>query len=315
METDIRSADIALIKAEVEFRLEARLEQVQAEAEEQRVRDLARIKREAATRLEPAVAEARAAGEAAALETLAGEVERVRREADEQRAAEVAREREQLQHLRSETDASRDAAIEEALKAADVATVRARFLEAELAQIKDDAEVVRDTAIEEALKATGVAAARARDLEAELARVKADADVVRDAAIEEARLAAEAELARVESEARLAAETYRSLGYSADFFEDYENGVRLTIRRGGDLVGEVAVALLPEGPDAQVSIAITRFRPNELLKVTTTDDFEPQEAGREQSNRDTCVERLRPRGKRTLRRWLLEGWAAFNPER
>ena len=314
METDIRSADIALIEAEVEFRLEARLEEVQAEAEEQRVRDLARIEREAATRLEPAVAEARAAGEAAALEAMAAKVERVRREADEQRAAEVAREREQLQHLRSEADASRDAAIEEALKAADVATVRARFLEAELAQIKDDAEVVRDAAIEEALKAADVAAVRARDLEAELARVKADADVVRDAAIEEARLAAEAELARVESEARLAAETYRSLGYSADFFEDYENGAWLTIKRGGDVVGKVAVAL-PEGPDAQVGIAITRFRPDELLKVTTTDDFEPQEAGRERSNRDTCVERLRPRRKRTLRRWLLEGWAAFNPER
>ena len=298
VETDIRSADIALIEAEVEFRLEARLEQAQAEAEEQRVRDLARIEREAATRLEPAVAKARVAGEAAALQGMAAEVERVRREADEQRAAEVARQREQLEHLRSKADASRDAA--------DVATVRARYLEAELAQIKDDADVVRDAAIEEALKAAGVAAARARDLEAELARVTTDAAVVRDAAIEEARLAAEAEVARVEIEARLAAETYRSLGYSADFFEDYENGVWLTIRRGGDAVGEVAVALLPEGPDAQVSIAIKRFRPNELLKVTTTDDFEPQDADREQSNRDTCVERLQRGGS--------EGFSSIHPE-
>ncbi len=96
METDIRSADIALIETEVEFRLEAKLEQVQTEAEEQRVRDRARIEREAATRLEPAVAKARVAGEAAALEAMAAEVERVRREADEQRAAEVTREREQL---------------------------------------------------------------------------------------------------------------------------------------------------------------------------------------------------------------------------
>ena len=91
----------------------------------------------------------------------------------------------------------------------------------------------------------------------------------------------------------MAAETYRSLGYSAEFFEDYENGARLTIKRGGDVVGEVAVALLPEGPDAQVSVAIKRFRPNEFLKVTTTDDFEPRDhADREQSNRDTCGERL-----------------------
>ena len=91
----------------------------------------------------------------------------------------------------------------------------------------------------------------------------------------------------------MAAETYRSLGYSAEFFEDYENGARLTIKRGGDVVGEVAVALLPEGPDEQVSVAIKRFRPNELLKVATTDDFEPQDqADREQSNRDTCGKRL-----------------------
>ena len=75
----------------------------------------------------------------------------------------------------------------------------------------------------------------------------------------------------------MAKETYRSLGYAAEFFEDYEHRARLTIKRGGDIVGEVAVALFPEEPDAQVSIAITRFRPNELLKVTTTDDFEPQE--------------------------------------
>ena len=46
----------------------------------------------------------------------------------------------------------------------------------------------------------------------------------------------------------MTAETYRSLGYSAEFFEDYENGARLTIKRGGHVVGEVAVALLPEGP-------------------------------------------------------------------
>ncbi len=193
MATDIHPADIALIEAEVEFRLKAKLEQLQAEAAEQRVRDLARIEREAATRLEPVVAEAHAAGEAAALEALAGEVEHVRRQADEQRATEVARELERFEHPRSEADASREASIEEALKAAEVAAVRARYLEAELAQVKDDAEVVRDSAIDEALKAAEVAAARARDLEAELARVKADTD------------------ARVESEARLTAETYRSL--------------------------------------------------------------------------------------------------------
>ncbi len=86
----------------------------------------------------------------------------------------------------------------------------------------------------------------------------------------------------------------KPLGYSADFTEDYENGAWLTIRRGGDAVGKVAVALLPDGPDAQVGVAIERFRPNELLKVTVTDDLEPRETDREQSNRDTCGERVRP---------------------
>ena len=91
----------------------------------------------------------------------------------------------------------------------------------------------------------------------------------------------------------MTAETYRSLGYSAEFFEDYENGARLTIKRGGHVVGEVAVGLLPEGPDAQASITIKRSRPNELLKVTITDDFAPpDQADREQSNRDTSEEHV-----------------------
>ncbi len=251
MKADIRSANIALIEAEVEFRLKAKLEQVQAEAEEQRVRDLARIESDAATRLELAVAEARAAGEAAALDALVGEVEHVRREADEQRAAEVAL-------LRFDAE---------------------QALSSELARVKADAEGVRVAAIEEARLAAESEAMRAA--EAEPALIKVDTD------------------ARVESEAQLVARTYHSLGYSVDFFEDYENGAWLTIKRGGDVVGRVAVTLLPEGPDAQVSIAIKRFRSNELLKVMTTDNFEAQDqTDRKQLNRDTYGERLQPGASR-----------------
>lgn len=50
MDADIRSADIALIEAEVEFRVEAKLKRVQAEGEQLRASDVPRMEAEAAER-------------------------------------------------------------------------------------------------------------------------------------------------------------------------------------------------------------------------------------------------------------------------
>src|SRR5712691_11861650 len=109
--TDVRSADLMLIEAEVEFRLKGERERLQADAARQQARELSRVEAEAADRRareiarveaetaqqralelariekdavsqrESAVADARAAAEAAAREALAAELERVRREA------------------------------------------------------------------------------------------------------------------------------------------------------------------------------------------------------------------------------------------
>lgn len=50
VDADIRSADIALIEAEVEFRVEAKLKRVQAEGEQLRASDVPRMETEAAER-------------------------------------------------------------------------------------------------------------------------------------------------------------------------------------------------------------------------------------------------------------------------
>ena len=74
----------------------------------------------------------------------------------------------------------------------------------------------------------------------------------------------------------MAEDRYSKRGYSASLLEE-AHGAYLTIRRNGKVVAEVALAILSGGEDAPVEIAIKRFRPKELRKVTTTDDFEPPE--------------------------------------
>ena len=161
----IRSADVALIEAEVQFRLDNELKQVRveaerlrakeiaraettalerearaiarvsAQAEEQHLSDIARIEGEAAIRLERAVAEARAAGEAAASKVLREEIDRAHQEGD-------------------------------------AAAAQARELEADLTRARADAEADRDAAI----RAERLTSEALRRVEAELARVKAEAD-------------------------------------------------------------------------------------------------------------------------------------------
>ncbi|HEY3093566.1 MAG TPA: hypothetical protein VGJ52_10730, partial [Vicinamibacterales bacterium] len=144
---ELRAAEVALIEAEVEFRLKSEvdrlqaegarqqaleLSRVEAEATEQRAREIARveaeaaqqratelerIEREAASLRESAVAEARAAAEAAGRDALATELERVRREAEQQLAEEVRRVREEADRIlatkvdAAEVEAARDREI------------------------------------------------------------------------------------------------------------------------------------------------------------------------------------------------------------
>ena len=56
---------------------------------------------------------------------------------------------------------------------------------------------------------------------------------------------------------------YRERGYSASFMEtDY--GAFVTIRRNGEIVGEVGIGIPRGGPDHPVEITISRFVPEEL---------------------------------------------------
>jgi hypothetical protein len=65
---------------------------------------------------------------------------------------------------------------------------------------------------------------------------------------------------------------YKERGYSATFMEE-EHGAYLTIRRNDVIVGEVAVGVHQGGKDEPVQITVKRFRPNELRKVESFDDF------------------------------------------
>ena len=225
-ESDIRSADISLIEAEVEFRLKAELERVQAEATrqqsrelarieaeaaEQRRREFARIESEAATQRESAVSEARAGAEAAARESLAAELARVRSEAEQQLASEIAR-------VRSEAAQALEAQVGR------TQAESAREHEDRLAHARSEAHATHAAVVEDARRAADAAAAGTRGRrdarrkppprarvkrKRKIARVKAEADAARVAAIEEARRAAEAEATRaLEAEiARVKADT------------------------------------------------------------------------------------------------------------
>ncbi len=228
--TDVRSADLMLIEAEVEFRLKSELERLQSEAAKQQARELsrveaeaaerrareiarveaetaqqralelARIEKDAASQRESAVAEARAAADAAAREALAAELERVRREAEEQLAAEIRR--------------VRDEADQKLATQLDLAQAQAeRDREERLAHARAEAAAAaRAAAIEEARQVVEEAAARAKDAEEEVARVRAEADAQLKAAVTRARADSEAQLqaqvarAQAEAEARLEAQ-------------------------------------------------------------------------------------------------------------
>jgi hypothetical protein len=66
---------------------------------------------------------------------------------------------------------------------------------------------------------------------------------------------------------------YRERGYAVELVEE-AYGAFLTISRNGRIVGEVAVGIFSGGPDTPVQVAVKRFRPHELQKVTVDDDFE-----------------------------------------
>ena len=66
---------------------------------------------------------------------------------------------------------------------------------------------------------------------------------------------------------------YRERGYSAELVEE-AHGAYLKISRNSRTVGEVAVGIFSGGADAPVQVAVKRFQPNELQKVTGHDDFE-----------------------------------------
>jgi hypothetical protein len=62
-------------------------------------------------------------------------------------------------------------------------------------------------------------------------------------------------------------------GYSASLLEE-DHGAYLRIRRGGTIVGDVAIGIFSGGHDAPVRIVIKRFRPDELREVAQVDDFD-----------------------------------------
>jgi hypothetical protein len=197
---DLRSAEIALIEAEVEFRLNCELERVradaaqaqarelarvEAEAAEHRAREIEKIEREAAAQRESAVAEARGEAEAAAREAVAAELERVKSAAEQQLAAEVARVRAEadqaltlkLQQAQSDAEREREERFERMREEAEAARL----------EVVRQAEAARLAAIEEAKRTADEAAARAREAEAEIARLRAAADAQLKAALEQAR--------------------------------------------------------------------------------------------------------------------------------
>lgn len=245
-ESDIRSAELSLIEAEVEHRLKSELERVRTEAAaeqarelarvevlgaKQRAQELARIEREAAAQREVAIAEARAAAEAAAREAMAAEVGKIRSQAEQQLASEMARIRTeteqamaaQLGHTRAQSEQERQAHVASAKADAEaqaareieeqVARVKAQTdarLEAEVARVRAEGEAALARAREEAERVRAEAE-RVRALEAEVARVKAETDARLQEEIERTRAETEVEVARAAAEtaARLEAELAR----------------------------------------------------------------------------------------------------------
>ena len=232
---DLRAAEVSLIEAEVEYRLNAELDRVRAEAAAQQARELARVEQEATERRAREIERLQSeAAEHTAAERARVEQE-VRRQAEQQLAAEIARVREEaeralaeklastqshaehereerLAHIRQEAEAAKAAALKEAdaaraaaMKEAETARAAAKKeTEAARETAKKEAEAARAAAMKEAEAAKAAVmkeaeAARAAAMkEAEVARAaaKKEAEAVKAAAIEEAKRAAQEAAAR-----------------------------------------------------------------------------------------------------------------------
>ena len=246
---ELRIADERLIEAEVEVRLKAELERLQAEAARQQAGELARVEAEAAERrareiarveseaarrhalelakLEQdlavkhdsavADAEARAAAEATARQALAAELERVRRDSEAQLASEA-------QRIRIEAEQAlatqRDLAQAQAERDREERIARAR---AEADGARAAAEAAKAAALEEARRVVEEAAVRAQMAEDEVERVRAQANEQLKAAVARARAESEARLqdevarAQRETEARLEAQLASVIGEAEQF--------------------------------------------------------------------------------------------------
>ena len=173
----IRSADIALIEAEVRFRLEAELQRHHAEAELLRVSEIARVETEALEHETRAIERISALAKQELLRETArieGDMAlRLKRAEAEGRVAGEAEAREALQK-----NANR------AIRDADAAAARVSELEADLARVRTEAEATNKVGRQEA----DAAAARVSELEADLARVRTETEAANKAARQEVRL-------------------------------------------------------------------------------------------------------------------------------
>jgi hypothetical protein len=213
----IRSADVALIEAEVQFRLDAELERVRVEAKgfraseitlaetialeretraitrvsakvaEQYLRDIERIEGEAAVRLERAVAEARVAGEFEAREGLSEEIVRARREADS--AAGRVRDLEvELARVRTAAEADRDAALQEVRLTAE----EFRGFEAGRARVQAESDArARVAAPQLQARAVHTGPAESDHLSTDVARIEAEVESVVKPWLEQVRAVAD----------------------------------------------------------------------------------------------------------------------------
>jgi len=195
---DLRASEVALIEAEVEYRLNTELERVRSEAAQQQARELARVEQEAAERRARDIERLQTeAAEHTAAERSRVEQE-VRRQAEQQLAAEIARVRaeaeralaERLAHTQSDAEREREERL---------AHVRAEA-EAAKAAASKEVDAVKAAAKKEADAAR---AAALKDMEAAKAAAKKEADAVKAAAqqAEAARLAAVEEAKRAAQEA------------------------------------------------------------------------------------------------------------------
>ncbi len=219
IDTSSPSFDLAQVRADAEATLAAEVQRMQAEAAQERERELVRWQADAEALREATEGRARADAEAA----LTAEVERVQAEAAQERERELARWQAEAEALREET-VGRARADAEATLAAEVQRVQAEAAqqrERELARWQADAEALREATVGRAraeaeaalaVELDRVQADTARQRELELAQWQAEAEALREATVGRARAEAEAqarealaeELARTRADAEQA---------------------------------------------------------------------------------------------------------------